>query len=107
LDALLGNELLFVGDIILTEVLQGFSSRSEFDQARSLMLSLEPMNISEQDIAVKAAYNFRILRAKGITVRKTIYTLIATRCIHENMILLHSDRDFEPFTKYLGLRSFF
>ncbi len=107
LDALLGNELLFVGDIILTEVLQGFSSRSEFDQARSLMLSLEHMNISEQDIAVKAADNFRTLRAKGITVRKTIDTLIATRCIHENMILLHSDRDFEPFTKYLGLRSFF
>jgi predicted nucleic acid-binding protein len=107
LDALLGNELLFVGDIILTEVLQGFSSKREFDQARSLMLSLEPMNIGGQDIAVKAANHFRTLRVNGVTIRKTIDTLIATRCIHDNLILLHNDRDFEPFTKYLRLKSVF
>jgi predicted nucleic acid-binding protein len=107
LDALLGNELLFVGDIILTEVLQGFSSKREFDQARSLMLSLEPMNIGGQDIAVKAANHFRTLRVNGVTIRKTIDTLIATRCIHDNLTLLHSDRDFEPFTKYLRLKSVF
>ena len=54
---------------------------------------------------MQAARNFRSLRARGVTVRKAIDTLIATRCIHDGLPLLFSDRDFEPFVEHLGLRS--
>jgi predicted nucleic acid-binding protein len=104
LDALLGAEPLAIGDIIMTEVLQGFSSERHFRQARSLLSTLEPVQIGGHDIAVAAAENFRKLRARGITIRKTIDTLIATRCIYDDLTLLHCDKDFEPFAEHLGLK---
>jgi predicted nucleic acid-binding protein len=105
LDSLLGTEQVAIGDLILTEVLQGFSTERDFNQAKSLLTSLEVVPLVGQDIAIKAAKNFRKLRAAGITVRKTIDTIIATRCIESNYALLFSDRDFEPFVGRLGLRS--
>jgi hypothetical protein len=104
LDALLGEEPLAVGDLMLAEVLQGFSVPRDFRQARQLMLSLDVIPIGSADIAVKAARNFIELRKRGITVRKTIDTLIATRCIEDGLALLHHDRDFEPFAAHLGLQ---
>ena len=105
LDSLLGTEQVATGDLILTEVLQGFSAERDFNQARKLMTSLEVVALAGQDIAIEAAKNFRTLRAAGITVRKTIDTIIATRCIESNYALLFSDRDFDPFVRHLGLRS--
>lgn len=107
LDNLLGNEPLAIGDLILAEVLQGFTSDKDFDQARELLTSLEIVNLGGQDLAIQAARNFRWLRALGVTVRKTIDTVIATRCIESGLTLLHDDRDFEPFVIHLGLRSVF
>jgi len=103
LDALLGSEPLGVGDLILTEVLQGFTSDRDFNTGLGLMGSLTMVEIGGQDVAVKAAQNFRVLRGKGVTVRKTIDTLIATRCIESGHALLYSDRDFDPFVEHLGL----
>lgn len=105
LDALLGSEPLAIGDIVLAEVLQGFVSERDFDQALRLMTSFETIEIAGRDIAIAAARNFRALRTQGITVRKTIDTLIATRCIHDGLLLLYSDRDFDPFVTHLGLAS--
>jgi predicted nucleic acid-binding protein len=105
LDAVLGVELLATGDLILTEVLQGFASERDFDQARRLMTALEVVDLAGQQIAIQAARNFRTLRARGITVRKTIDTVIATRCIESGLSLLYSDRDFAPFVEHLGLVS--
>lgn len=105
LDAVLGVELLATGDLILTEVLQGFASERDFDQARRLMTALEVVDLAGQQIAIQAARNFRTLRARGITVRKTIDTVIATRCIESGLSLLYSDRDFDPFVEHLGLVS--
>lgn len=105
LDALLGSEPLVVGDLILAEVLQGFSSDKDFNQARKLLTSLEVVELGGQEMAIQAARNFRTLRMLGVTVRKTIDTLIATRCIESDFSLLFSDRDFEPFVEHLGLRS--
>ena len=104
LDLLLGSEPLAIGDLILTEVLQGFTAEREFMTAKSLLTSLHVVEIGGLDIAIQAALNFRALRGLGITVRKTIDTLIATRCIESSYTLLHSDRDFEPFAQHLGLR---
>jgi hypothetical protein len=105
LDALLGNEPIATGDLILAEVLQGFVSNRDFNQARKLMTSLVIVDLVGQAIAIQSAKNFRVLRALGITVRKTIDTVIATRCVESGLSLLYSDRDFDPFVEHLGLRS--
>ena len=105
LDQLLGVERLAIGDVVLAEVLQGFTAAREFDQALRLLNSLVPVDIVGHDIAVQAARNYRVLRERGVTVRKTIDTLIATRCIVDDLTLLYSDRDFDPFVRHLGLHS--
>jgi len=107
LDSLLGSELVATGDLVLTEVLQGFDSEHDFNQARKLLTSVVIVDLVGHDIAIQAARNFRALRALGITVRKTIDTVIATRCIASGLTLLYSDRDFDPFVRHLGLRSAF
>jgi predicted nucleic acid-binding protein len=104
LDELLGEEPVAVGDLILTEVLQGFVTDREFHQARRLMTRLDVVTLGGADIALQAAENYRTLRARGVTVRKTIDTVIATRCIVSGYRLLHSDRDFDVFEQHLGLR---
>lgn len=105
LDALLGQEPVATGDLIVAEVLQGFASDRDFERARRLLSALVFVEIGGERIAVQAARNFRALRARGVTARKTIDTLIATRCIESGLALLYSDRDFDPFVEHLGLRS--
>lgn len=104
LDRLLGREPLAIGDLILTEVLQGFTNERDFNEARRMLTSLTVVNLGGREIAIQAAKNFRTLRRLGATVRKTIDTVIATRCIESGYDLLHNDRDFDPFAKHLGLR---
>lgn len=105
LDALLGIEPLIVGDLVLAEVLQGFADDRDFNQARKLLASLIIVDLGGKDVAIQAAKNFRALRRLGITVRKTVDAIIATRCIRSGFTLLYSDRDFDPFVQHLGLRS--
>jgi len=105
LDGLLEHEPLAIGDLILAEVLQGFRAERDFNQAVKMLTSLIVVELGGQDIAIQAAKNFRILRSRGVTVRKTIDAIIATRCIESGYDLLHSDRDFDPFAKHLGLRA--
>ena len=104
LDTLLGHEPLAIGDLNLTEVLQGFSDERDFNGARKMLTSLTVVNLGGREIAIQAARNFRTLRNRGVTVRKTIDTVIATRCIESGYDLLHNDKDFEPFVEHLGLR---
>ncbi|MFO1465745.1 MAG: PIN domain nuclease [Steroidobacteraceae bacterium] len=105
LDALLGTEPVAIGDFILAEVLQGCDSDRDFDRVNKLLAPLTLVELGGRDIAVQAARNFRILRAKGVTIRGTIDTVIATRCIADNLALLFTDKDFAPFVEHLGLRS--
>jgi predicted nucleic acid-binding protein len=104
LDRLLGQQPLAIGDLILTEVLQGFDNERNFHDVRKMLTSLMVVELGGQEIAIQAAKNFRTLRRLGVTVRKTIDTVIATRCIEDGYDLLHNDRDFDPFAKQLGLR---
>ena len=104
LDRLLGHEPLAIGDLILTEVLQGFDSERDFNDARRMLTSLMVVELGGQEIAIQAAKNFRALRRFGVTVRKTVDSVIATRCIEDGYDLLHNDRDFDPFAEHLGLR---
>ena len=105
LDELLGVEAVCIGDLILTEVLQGFVQDRDFDRAKALLATLDIVELGGRDVAVQAATYFRRLRRLGITVRKTIDTVIATRCIRDGLTLLYNDRDFDPFVRHLGLRA--
>jgi predicted nucleic acid-binding protein len=105
LDAVLGNEPVATGDLVLAEVLQGFGSVQDFNRGKKLLTSLPLIDLLGGDIAIQAAKNFRTLRSQGITIRKTIDTLIATSCIEKGLTLLYSDKDFDPFVVHLGLRT--
>lgn len=105
LNSVLGIERVAIGDLMLAEVLQGFRIESEFQQAKKLLLSLTVLNLLNIDIALKSATNYRKLRQKGITVRQTVDTIIATFCLEHDLPLLHSDRDFQPFHDHLELQS--
>ncbi|MBU2591018.1 MAG: PIN domain nuclease [Nitrospinota bacterium] len=105
LDSAIGLELIIVGDIILTEVLQGFQSEQDFKRAKKLLLEFQCLEMLGQTIAIESASNYRLLRQKGVTVRKTIDVVIGTFCIHNGFSLLHNDRDFVPLEKYLKLKT--
>lgn len=103
LDQLAGARLL-IGDLIIAEVLKGFASEAEFRFAQRVLAALEFRPMVGYETAIAAAHNHRALRARGITVRTTIETIIATFCIIGGHELLHCDRDFDPFERHLGLR---
>ena len=104
LDRLLGAEPVAIGDLILTEVLQGFRTTADFDTARRLLTTLTIHDMLGAARAILVAGNYRQLKRKGVTVRKTTDAIIATFCIDQGFPLLYSDRDFDPFVKHLGLR---
>lgn len=103
LHELLGQEQVILGDLIVVEVLQGIRDDREFRAVRAMFAAFPVVAISTPGDAVQAAENCRTLRAKGVTIRKTIDTLIATRCILDGIPLLFSEGDFEPFVEHLGL----
>lgn len=105
LDILLSSTIVIVGDLILAEILQGFRIDKDYRLAKRLLQELELIFLCNIPYGIKSADNYRQLRKQGITVRKTIDCLIATYCIENSLPLLYSDRDFEPFTEYLGLES--
>ena len=104
LDIELENLRVATGDLIIVEFLQGFREDKQFQEAKDLVDSLEYYDFVGREIAISAAQNFRKLRKKGITIRKTIDILIATFCIEYGFELLHNDRDFDPMEEVLGLR---
>ncbi|HOP46106.1 MAG TPA: PIN domain nuclease [Desulfobacteraceae bacterium] len=103
LDSSLGNIPITIGDFILAEVLQGFQKDKDFRIAKDILLRFPVMPMGGQELAIESAMNYRFLRKKGVTVRKTIDVMIGTFCIHYNLPLLHDDRDFDPMSKFLGL----
>jgi predicted nucleic acid-binding protein len=104
LDGLLDSQELGIGDLVFTEVLQGCKLDKEFNEVRRLLGRLELIILGGEDIVVEAANNYRKLRRLGLTVRGTIDVVLATRCIVSGHQLLHSDRDFDAFERYLGLQ---
>jgi hypothetical protein len=104
LDSLLDQEPLAVGDLILIEVLQEIDNERSCNEVRKILTSLSVVELGGQEIAIQAAKNSRALRRFGAAVRQTVNIVIATRCIESGYTLLHNDRDFDPFVKYLGLR---
>lgn len=92
-----------LGDIILAEILQGFEKDSDYKKARAALDPFECIDLGGKELAIKSASNFRFLRSKGVTVRKTIDMLNATWCIESEVALLHNDKDFDRIAMYLPL----
>jgi hypothetical protein len=103
LRAVLGTDEVTVGDLMLCKVLQGLGSERAAREIEALLRHFEIVPMAGDAIAVAAARNFRTLRRRGITVRKTIDLLIGTWCIEHRRPLLHNDSDFRPMARYLGL----
>jgi len=104
LDERLDTSLVVIGDLILLEILQGFKVDKDYKLAKAMLLLLEQRAFLGSELALIAAENYRQLRKKGITIRKTNDVIIASYCIEHNLPLLFSDRDFLPFVEHLGLR---
>lgn len=105
LDRALDEEAVAIGDLILLEILQGFRSDAGYKTAKKHLSEFQQLEILGTNMAIKAADNYRKLRKKGITIRKTADVIIASFCIENKLPLLFSDRDFIPFVKHLKLRS--
>jgi predicted nucleic acid-binding protein len=103
LRALLGTDEIIIGDLMLCEVLQGLDSERAAREVEALLRRFEIAPMAGAAIAVAAACNFRSLRRRGITIRKTIDLLIGTWCIENRRPLLHNDGDFRPMARHLGL----
>ena len=102
---ILGLHEIVVTELVMTEVLQGFRIKKDFDATLKVLDSFRFESIGGRDLSVQAARNFVYLRSIGFTIRKTVDTLIATTCILNGYRLLHNDRDFVPFESHLGLQS--
>ena len=105
LNEILGLEEVVIGDLILAEVLQGFRSDIDYKAAKNVLTSLTVHDLLGKELAIKSANNFRKLRKKGITIRKTADVIIATYCIENKIPLLFTDKDFTPFVENLRLKS--
>jgi predicted nucleic acid-binding protein len=104
LEILFSSVPIIIGDLILTEILQGFRSDYDYKTAKSFLSDLPFRRMGGYKVAVQSAQNYRTLRKKGLTVRKTIDVIIGTYCILEDLPLLHDDRDFEPMVSHLSLK---
>ena len=103
LRTIFGADEIVVGDLMLCEVLQGLESERAAREVDVLLRRFEIVPMAGETVAVAAARNFRFLRRRGITIRKTIDLLIGTWCIENRRPLLHNDSDFHPMARYLGL----
>lgn len=104
LDRMLFERTVLIGDIILTEILQGFDSDKEFRLAKQALDPLDCVHFGGKSLAIKAASNFRFLRSKGVTIRKTVDMLIGSWCIEHEVELLHNDKDFDQIATLLPLK---
>jgi hypothetical protein len=104
LGAAIGREDVGLTSLIVCEVLQGFRIDVQFREFQDYLLEFPIFDTLDTPLAIRSAQNFRFLRKRGITVRKTVDCIIATFCIEHDYHLLHNDRDFDPFETHLGLK---
>lgn len=102
-DLIAARARIVIGDLVLVEVLQGAPTDHAAARMSKAFEEFDTLTVGGANVALRAARHYRTLRTLGITIRKTIDTLIATRCILDGIPLLYSDRDFDPFVRHLGL----
>jgi len=104
-DGMLGSQEILIGDLMLTEILQGFQLDAHFEAARKLLQAFPIVPMVGPSLTLKSAQHYRTLRKRGVMVRKTLDVMIGTFCIAQDLALLYADRDFDPMVRYLGLRT--
>lgn len=104
LDSAIVEGNVAIGDLIFLEILQGIRNDKDYRKTKQSLLTLDQYEMFGKEMAEKCADNYRALRKKGITIRKTADVIIATFCIEQQMPLLFLDRDFIPFVGHLGLQ---
>ena len=102
-DRCLERDVVGIGDLIYCEVMQGIRSAPESRQVSSLLLALPRFEMVGFEIAQKSAANYRLLRSRGVTVRKTIDVLVGTFCAEHGFPVVHSDVDFTRMAAHIGL----
>ena len=105
LDNALAEGEVIIGDLIILEILQGIRDDREYNKTKKALSTLEQFELFGNSMVFECANNFRKLRKKGLTIRKTTDLIIASFCIKNKIPLLYCDRDFVPFSKHLGLIS--
>lgn len=103
LDREVGRQRFGLTDLILCETLQEIADEKSFTRVLRGLRRFEIFEMGGVELAIEAARNYRRLRQHGITVRRTIDCLIGTFCLLHGHSLLHRDRDFDHFEKFLGL----
>ena len=98
------REPLLVGDLILLEILQGARDEAHATRIERGLRQYRVVPLLDDDLAPRAARNYRKLREAGVTIRKTADIIIGTICIEHRHALLHDDRDFAPMEEHLGLK---
>jgi predicted nucleic acid-binding protein len=106
LDSALNDGTVAMGDLIFLEILQGFRDDKEFSKAKKTLISLDQYELFGVHMVERCADNYRFLRKKGLTIRKTIDLIIATFCIENKIQLLFSDKDYGPFVEFLKLEKY-
>ena len=106
IESALDNELVCLGDLIYCEVLQGIKHKKDLNKVKSVFNTLQKDILGGFDICEKASGNYKYLRNKGVTVRKTIDIIIGTFCIENGYEIIHYDNDFKPMEEHLGLNSY-
>lgn len=99
------DDQILVGDLVLLEVLQGARDEAHADRIERNLRRYPVAPMLSASLAVRAARNYRRLRERGITVRKTADMIIGTFCIEGSHRLLHDDRDFDSMAQHLGLQA--
>lgn len=105
LDSAIFEGSVAIGDLIFLEILQGIRNDKDYLKTKQSLLALDQYEMFGKEMAEKCADNYRALRKKGVTIRKTADVIIATFCIENQIPLLFLDRDFIPFVDHLGLES--
>lgn len=107
LESILGKSPIVMPDLVYSEILQGYREDFVFQETKKFLNEFPFAILGSKELALSSAENYRFLRKKGVTIRKTIDCYIASYCISKDIPLLHSDRDFDPFVEHLGLKSIF
>jgi len=102
-EAIQGGSGILVGDVVLLEVLQGARSEQHAERLRGQLHQFHIVPMMDAKLAVLASRHYRLLRERGITIRRTVDLIIGTFCIAHGYKLLHQDRDFAPMATHLGL----
>lgn len=90
--------------LILQEALQGVREDNRFDRIKGGLLACTMLLLDPVEAAIGAAQLYRMLRKKGVTIRKPNDCLIAHYAIYYDIPILHNDVDFDQIARHVALR---